>query len=333
MNEIKRLPYLDRVRTLCILGLFPFHVADYYSDSRFALKTGVIIPWLNYLYHFFYQWRLALLFMIAGISAVRAIEKYGESQFFKEKLKRIFVPLILGSILLVTPQVYIERLQEGSFQGNFWEFLPDSMKGTYPEGNRSWGHLWFLFYLFFYSVVYCGFASRISKLTPKFYWWSFPILVEIFLRPYFPSFPNFVTDLANLLVFGFYFFMGTLFFKSSFSAIEKHQNLFLGFAILLLIISPLIESNLILALRTLCMVLVGVTMTRGWNQAPGKLLNYFKNANYSLYVIHHTVIIILAYFLVHSLSPTIFFLVVTGLSFLISLLLYEAYRQCKVRLK
>ncbi len=328
----ERYHYLDRIRTMCILGLFPFHVADYYAQTAFALATDKIVPELDYLYKFFTQWRLALLFFIAGLSARLAYQKYGSRFFLKERLKRIFVPLILGSLILVAPQIYIERLQTGSFSGSYLDFLPQAFQGIYPSGNMSWGHLWFLFYLLFYSVVFVG-VSQI-KFKFKSWWVIFPVLVEIFLRPHFVSIPNFITDFANILVFGFYFFMGTLFDDLPTSKIIQNRKSFFFLLILLLIIVPLLKKdnqdfvyNTFIGLRTLVAVMGIVPLLSGWNEKPGRLLNYFKKANYPLYILHHTVIIFLAYFMMGRLSPLLFFLTVTILSFLASLLLYEMLRR------
>jgi hypothetical protein len=57
-------------------------------------------------------------------------------------------------IILIPPQVYFERVQQGRFRGSFLEFLPHAVDGgPYPQGNISAGQLWFLFYLFAYSLL------------------------------------------------------------------------------------------------------------------------------------------------------------------------------------
>jgi hypothetical protein len=47
----------------------------------------------------------------------------------------------------------MERITQG-FTGSYWEFYPSIFTGKpYPEGNTSWHHLWFIAYLFVYDLV------------------------------------------------------------------------------------------------------------------------------------------------------------------------------------
>jgi peptidoglycan/LPS O-acetylase OafA/YrhL len=63
-------------------------------------------------------------------------------------------------LVLVPPQVYLERVNQG-FAGSYFDFYPGIFTtGPYPEGNMSWHHLWFIAYLFVFDVV----------CTPLFVW-------------------------------------------------------------------------------------------------------------------------------------------------------------------
>jgi glucan biosynthesis protein C len=64
-------------------------------------------------------------------------------------------------LLVIPPQVYFERIgtwmprrmRPIDFHGSFIEFYPHIFDGVYPNGNFSWHHLWFLVYLFMFSLV------------------------------------------------------------------------------------------------------------------------------------------------------------------------------------
>jgi hypothetical protein len=75
-------------------------------------------------------------------------------------VKRLLVPLVFGMVVLVPPQVYLERLYTGQFTGSFLQWLPEAFRGTYPAGNMSWHHLWFLAYMLVLTFV----------LLPYFLW-------------------------------------------------------------------------------------------------------------------------------------------------------------------
>lgn len=75
----------------------------------------------------------------------------GASFFAKERVKRLLVPLIFGILVIVPPQVYLERYAPMTFRGSFFEFLPLSIleialdpKGI---GRRDFGG-WNLFIYF-----------------------------------------------------------------------------------------------------------------------------------------------------------------------------------------
>ena len=76
-------------------------------------------------------------------------------------MRRLLVPLVFGMVVLVPPQVYLERLYRGQFTGSFLDWLPQAFQGgAYPAGNMSWHHLWFLAYVLVLTFV----------LLPCFLW-------------------------------------------------------------------------------------------------------------------------------------------------------------------
>ena len=63
-------------------------------------------------------------------------------------------------VVIVPPQVYLERLARGQFTGSFLQWLPHAFDGVYPKGNLSWHHLWFVAYVLVLTLV----------LLPLFLW-------------------------------------------------------------------------------------------------------------------------------------------------------------------
>jgi hypothetical protein len=63
-------------------------------------------------------------------------------------------PLVFGMLVIVPPQIYIERLHRGTFQGSYLEFYTSVFELVpYPAGSLSWHHLWFVAYLFVFCMV------------------------------------------------------------------------------------------------------------------------------------------------------------------------------------
>lgn len=149
-----RLVYVDWLRVLAVLGVFVIHVGEVFNPwdewhitnaSRSQLVGEVVVlmaPWI-----------MPLFMLLAGVSAWFSLQRRGNTTYLRERVARVLLPLVVGTLLLVPPQVYLERRLRGQFTGSFWRFLPHFFDGIYPRGNLSWHHLWFLAHLFLYSVI------------------------------------------------------------------------------------------------------------------------------------------------------------------------------------
>lgn len=140
---------------------YPF----YYKGKSLALIAGslffgslvflyVTYQWMTYPMWFVNQWRLPLLFVISGMGTFYALQKRSGKQFIMDRVVRLYIPLSIGMVFIIPPQVYFERLYAHQFAGNYLDFWPsEAFAGIYPEGNFSWHHLWFLPYLLLFSIV------------------------------------------------------------------------------------------------------------------------------------------------------------------------------------
>lgn len=160
-----RLVYVDWLRVLAVLGVFVIHLGEVFNPwdewhvtnatrSRVVGEVVVLMaPWI-----------MPLFMLLAGVSAWYSLQRRRNAAYLGERVARVLLPLVVGTLLLVPPQVYLERRIRGQFTGSFWEFLPHFFEGIYPRGNLSWHHLWFLAHLFVYSVV----------ALPLFRYWQRP---------------------------------------------------------------------------------------------------------------------------------------------------------------
>lgn len=149
-----RLVYVDWLRVLALLGVFVIHVCSVFdpwdewhiTNTERSRAIGEIIVLMA-------PWIMPLFMLLAGVSASYSLAHRDNHEYLRERRVRLLRPLVLGVLLLVPPQVYLERRLGGRFSGSFWAFYPHFFQGIYPEGNFSWHHLWFLGHLFVYSVV------------------------------------------------------------------------------------------------------------------------------------------------------------------------------------
>jgi len=125
----------------------------------------------------------------------------------KERVLRLLVPLIFGMLIVVPPQVYYQRVFDGDFSGSFLAWYPNTFHGIYSltnpaTGNSSWHHLWFLAYLFVFSLILLPLFWYFRKETRR------PLISRVtgFLtRPgaiFLPAIPLIVVNIALRPIFG-----------------------------------------------------------------------------------------------------------------------------------
>ncbi len=118
------------------------------------------------------QWRLPLLFFISGIGSWFVMKRRSLGGFVRNRLVKVLLPLGFSMLVIVPPQVWLERRFYGQTDLGYpaWLFGPAFAQGTYPEGNISWHHLWYLAYLLAMSLmliplIYPYVRGRLHRLS------------------------------------------------------------------------------------------------------------------------------------------------------------------------
>jgi len=143
-----RLYYLDWLRIILLFGVFLYHVLKPQSEAI----MGILLT-IN-------PWGLPLFFLVAGAGSFFALRRRSNRQYLSERVNRLLIPFIVGSILLTAFQRYLEALHNERFEGSFLSFIPEWLEETIsklhfsPEIFGDWGlHLWFLPFLFLVSLL------------------------------------------------------------------------------------------------------------------------------------------------------------------------------------
>ncbi|MDM9631401.1 acyltransferase family protein [Robiginitalea aurantiaca] len=326
MQKLRRYD-LDWLRVGVFALLIFYHVGMFFVPWGWHLKNNVIYPELRWPMLFVNQWRLPILFLISGMGTYYAYSFRSPAQYSWERLRRLGIPLIFGMLLIVPPQVYLERLANGEFHGSYWSYFPsEAFSGIYPEGNLSWHHLWFLPYLLVYSLVMAWPFRRIidrpgkgvswvrAKLKSPWGWIVFILplyLMEALLEPFFNVTHALVGDWFALLNFGTLFVYGFLLLASGEDFWDnvtryRRRNLMLGIGsfLVLAVIWQFEDSSLrhfteagfkVFNLWTWIFVLFGYSAV--YLNKPSKWLRYFNRAVYPFYILHQTLTLIIAYFI------------------------------------
>ena len=165
-------------------------------------------------------WGMPLFFLLSGTGSRFALRRGTASQYALERVTRLFIPFVIGSILLSPLQLYFEWLHKtdtGVFEGTLLAFLQARPISIGP-GVLGWAsyHLWFLGFLFAFSLIglplflffrrdrgrrlidwLAGLCTRRGDL----FLFLLPLVVVQFLiRPFWPAEHDW-TDFVYLLVF------------------------------------------------------------------------------------------------------------------------------------
>ena len=356
MNTTRRYD-LDALRVIVFGLLILYHVGMFFVPWDFHLKNSVTCEWLKYPMFFLNQWRLPLLFVISGMGTFYNISKRSGGGFANERLLRLFIPFVFGMLFIVPPQVYVERLDKGQFAGGYFEYFPSMAfaNGPYPEGNISYHHLWFVFYLLIFSLALIPIfryllkhpqtwiIRRTKSLTAgKFglFALSLPLIFwYIFLKPRFPSTHALIGDWFNLVSFCTLFFYGFLLMTlkdALWENIAQNRRIYLiagsiTFALLMLLGFGVGGfhykgelSNAVLAINAWAWILAIIGYAAAYLNKPSRALSYANEAVYPFYILHQTIILILCYYLKNvDMSFLAKFSVIAIGTFGISWLIYE----------
>lgn len=121
---------------------------------------------------FFSPYFMPVLFILAGISTKFALQKRTGKEYLVERVKRLLVPFLFGTIALVPIMSYIGDKFNNSYNGSFFQhyviFFTKYTDLTGADGGFSVGQFWFLLYLFIISAVSIGVLTLSKKIDFKF---------------------------------------------------------------------------------------------------------------------------------------------------------------------
>jgi len=149
--------YIDWLRVIATIGIFLFHNSRAYDYGDWHVKNALTSLGATQFVEFMNIWMMPLFFILSGASVYYSLKSRNGGTFLKERFFRIMIPWLLTGIFVMSPpQVYLERLSHGQFNGNFFQFLPHYFDGLYGfGGNFAWMgvHCWYLMLLSVFSVI------------------------------------------------------------------------------------------------------------------------------------------------------------------------------------
>ncbi len=349
--ECDRRHDIDWLRVAAFSILIFYHTGMLFVTWDWHIKDPQASQLFEPVMLFVNQWRLPLLFFISGLGTSFSLRRRTAPGFLRERSTRLLLPLVVGILFVVPPQVFVERQLQGQAL-SFLEFYPHFFSGIYPEGNFSWHHLWFLPYLFVFSVILIPFAllskssleafrRHMSRPIPVLLLFLPVAMSEIALRPHWPSKHNLLGDWANFCSYFFIFLMGFVistdkniwrsivrmrwFALSGGVALFSSMNLFFLGREGPFEATEVAVYRFVRAANMWCWVLACLGFASVHLNRPSRWIGYANAAVYPFYILHQMFIILWAHQLLDwSAHPMMKLLVVTALTFCSCFVLYEA---------
>lgn len=151
---------LDWLRVLAVLLLVPFHVALIFvldPDSIMYIKDTVNSHVLDEAAGFVHLFHMPLLFTISGAATFLALGRRSAGQYLRERLLRLLVPFVVGVLTYMPLTSYIRLIGQPGAPGLWQHYLGffridlNDLAGY--NGTFTPGHLWFILFLFVFSLV------------------------------------------------------------------------------------------------------------------------------------------------------------------------------------
>ncbi|WP_202841902.1 acyltransferase family protein [Luteimonas saliphila] len=336
---------LDWVRVCAFALLVLYHVGMYYVTWEWHVDSPYASPALEPFMMLSSPWRLGLLFLVSGAATAFLLGKAraeatrdgGRIRFLGPRSWRLLVPLLFGMLVIVPPQSYyevVDKLPGGYHDGYlaFWgRYL--AADGSFCRGDDclilpTWNHLWFVAYLWVYTVVLwllarcvpgalegagvrlaAGLSSGIGILLWPI---TFFALARVALIGIFDSTHALVDDWYNhvqyfaLFLLGFSIARAEAVWDAMFRRRWLALVLWLGSWLAVVAyfhqfreIAP--PQALRLAMRAAwglnqwCAIVAILGFARHWAPGDSPALRYLSQAIFPVYILHQTVIVLLAY--------------------------------------
>ena len=303
---------------------------------------------------------MSLFFLLAGASTYYALRKRTGGEYSRERFKRLFIPFVFGVLVLIPPQSYLGLLNHSDYAKSFFAWYPnffhlqtDDIDG-YFLGGHTWGHLWFIFHLFVYSLIALPIflyfnrksgqrwvrrvASAFTK--PVVLLLLFPVLLVLM-----NEFPEIVG--GNPLFYITFFISGFLLMSDPrfIDTIDKRRLILLLLGVVpfagILITSATnswpahmpgwadrIINGYVDGFVPWFVILAMLAYGRRLLNLTNRFLKFFAEGAYPLYILHQTVIVIIGFFVVQwGLGVGAKYAVIVALAFTGSVLAYDVLVQ------
>ncbi len=164
--------FMDNIRCLVIFLLIPYHAAQTFNTWG---ELNYFVFWPNKAISsfivFFSPFYMPVMFLLAGISTRYALKKRTCGQFIIERIKRLLIPFVFGTLFFCPIMAYMGDKTNcgynGTFIAHYKVFFTKWTDLSGFDGGFGVGQFWFLYFLFVISVAGIGIIELSKRLFKK----------------------------------------------------------------------------------------------------------------------------------------------------------------------
>lgn len=178
-SKTERWYWLDWLRVIAMGTIFlyhsgrpfiiiPWHIMNPEPDILFTLVNVFVTGWI-----------MPLFFTVSGIATYFSLSRRSPGQYAKSRFLRLIVPFIFALFVVILPvHSYFDAVFNGYYTGSFidfyfWvyfiNFFPLDLfpSLTYFAGANQGIYLWYLFWLFVFSLITAHFFKYLREKDDK----------------------------------------------------------------------------------------------------------------------------------------------------------------------
>jgi glucan biosynthesis protein C len=350
--------YIDWLRLVAVFLLFFFHTACIFHPwSDFYIKNAPPSPVIAYIFVWTLgHWHMSLFFLLAGASTYFALCRRSGVDYVSERFKRLLIPFVFGSLVLVPPISYLGLLNHSDYAQpfitwfpNFFRIHADDLSGFFLGGLTP-AHLWFVLHLFIYSLIslplflYFNRESGISWLKK---------IVGILINPVvlFLLFPALLIPISkfpwvaggNPLFYITFFIVGFILVSDQrfIDRIDRYRLILLLLGTVPLAVSIILVGTdswpantpdwverLDIEYRNAFVpwffILALMAYGRRLLNFSNRFLAYFAEGAYPIYILHQTAVVVIAFFVVQwTFGIVARYAIIVASSFIVTVIVYD----------
>lgn len=251
--------------------------------------------------------------MLAGVNTKFALQKRTNTEYLIDRIKRLFVPFLFGTIVLMPIMAYIADKFNYSYSGGFLEhytiFFTKYTDLIGADGNFSLGQFGFLLYLLIISVVGVGIIA-LSKRFISETEITIPFWLAYLLGLPLPLISEWLSIGGKSLVEYTYLFALGYFVFADEKIVTKAENncwLLFGIGLAATILNVylfiwtdeeyILLNTIIKYVSEWIMVIALIGLARKYLNFSGKVWNYLNKRSFLFYIYHFIWVVLFSYIL------------------------------------